>query len=194
MKEDKIEQMLHALEHPEDYTDEQLERLFNDEEVRDCYEIALRAEQHLSANEQPKSIPQATLQPAYWRKIAAVFIGMLLLSGIAIAAIQIGLIGSGKQTVQPETVTSEPLRSVQADAESLPKDTTITFENAELEAIMSQLSSHYHVGVDFHNEAARHLRFYTKWTPAETLEQVVDRLNGFEKVTIEETDKTLIIR
>ena len=39
MKEDKIEQLLKAIEHPEAYSDEALERLFKDEEVKECYEL-----------------------------------------------------------------------------------------------------------------------------------------------------------
>lgn len=194
MKEDKIEQMLHALEHPEDYTDEQLEQLFDDEEVRDCYEITVRAEQHLTSQEGSQTMAKVRTMPAYWRKIAAVFIGMLLLSGIAIAAVQLGLIKDNQNTATPKPETAEPLQPVKADAGILPQDTTITFENAELEVIMDQLSSHYRVNVSFQNQEARRLRFYTKWTPAEPLNQVVERLNGFEKVTIEENNKTLIIR
>ena len=35
MIEDKIERLLHAMEHPEEYSDEELQRLMDDEEVRD---------------------------------------------------------------------------------------------------------------------------------------------------------------
>ena len=194
MKEDKIQLMLHAMEHPADYTEEQLESLFEDDEVRDCYEIAVRAEQHFVSKEKSNTISQTTLLSTYWRQIAAVFIGMLLLSGIAIAAVQLGLIDFNKKVATSEVKVSEPLPLVKADADKLPMDTTITFENAELEEILKQLSNHYQVSVDYQNETARHLRFYTKWTPTETLGQVVERLNGFEKVTIEENNKTLVIR
>ena len=187
MKEDKIEQMLHAMEHPEDYTDQQLEQLFNDEEVRLCYEIAIKAEQHLSTSKKPTAIKHTS----YWRKIAALFVGVLLLSGIAIAAIQLNK--NSSKNNEPVMVTAEPTKPSEADAETLPMDTTITFENTELEVIMSQIASHYKVAVDFNKEDARHLRFYTKWTPTETLDQVVERLNGFEKVTIKKNNNTLVI-
>lgn len=189
MKEDKIEQMLHAMEHPEDYTDQQLEQLFSDEEVRCCYEIAVKAEQQLSNNGLPKN---ERVHSTYWHKIAAVFVGGLLLSGIAIAAIQLSKNNSEKNN-EPVMVTAEPTQPAIADAGTLPMDTTITFENAELEVIMSQLANHYKVTVDFNKEDARHLRLYTKWTPAETLDQVVERLNGFEKVTIKKNNNTLVI-
>lgn len=187
MKEDKIEQMLHAMEHPEDYTDQQLEQLFNDEEVRQCYEIAIKAEQQISTSKKPTDINHT----AHWRKIAAVFVGGLLLSGIAIAAIQLSK--NSSENNGPVMVAAEPTKPAETDAETLPTDTTITFENAELEVILSQIANHYKVTVDFNREDARHLRFYTKWTPAETLDQVVERLNGFEIVTIKKNNNTLVI-
>ena len=52
MKEDKIEQMLRAMEHPEEFTDEELETLFHDQEVRDCYEAAIKAEQAFASRRQ----------------------------------------------------------------------------------------------------------------------------------------------
>lgn len=45
MKEDKIEQLLEAIEHPEAYSDEALEKLFADEEVREYYELYVSCQQ-----------------------------------------------------------------------------------------------------------------------------------------------------
>ena len=45
MKEDKIERLLHAMDHPDEYSDQELQELFDDEETRQCYELMLMAEQ-----------------------------------------------------------------------------------------------------------------------------------------------------
>ena len=201
MREDKIEQMLHAMEHPEDYSDEQLEALFSDEEVRESYELSVLARESFSSKQ---NIPTAgtghslggnTMFPrwehAAIRKLAAAFIGILLLSGIAYAAIRLTGYSHGEQDEASPSVQRE--LPAAKTAETLPADTTLTFENAELEQVVARLAAHYQVGLEFHNEQARHLRIYTKWMPAEPLQQVVERLNGFEKVNIKEYHHTLII-
>ena len=63
-------------------------------------------------------------------------------------------------------------------------DAIRTFENAELQQILQELSNHYHVGVVFRNEQARHVRLYTKWDTTAPLTTMIERLNGFEKVSI----------
>ena len=191
MKEDKIEQMLRAMEHPEEFTDEELEKLFQDQEVRDCYEAAIKAEQAFATRrQQPKQRTKAvTMSSRLWFRVAAAFIGLVMLSGIVYALI----IGTSAKTSPKEQVMNQPTRPLTEQVTSLPADTTLTFENTELDSIVNRIADHYHVGVDFRNETASHLRLYTKWSPSEPLEQVVERLNAFEKVDIKIENHTLTI-
>lgn len=71
-------------------------------------------------------------------------------------------------------------------------DTIRTFENAELQQILGELADYYHLDVDYRNEQARHIRLYTKWNTAAPLSQMIERLNGFEKVSIRQTHNHLI--
>ena len=43
MKEDRLEDLLRAMDHPEEYTEEALQQLLSDEENRECYELAVKA-------------------------------------------------------------------------------------------------------------------------------------------------------
>ena len=72
----------------------------------------------------------------------------------------------------------------QGGAQLSESDAIRTFENAELQQILQELSNHYHVGVVFRNEQARHVRLYTKWDTTAPLTTMIERLNGFEKVSI----------
>lgn len=191
MKEDKIEQMLRAMEHPEEFTDEELETLFQDQEVRDCYEAALKAEQAFAARrQQPEQQTKVVaMSPRLWFRVAAAFIGLVMLSSIVYAII----IGTSAKTSPKEQVMNQPTKPLTEQVTSLPADTTLTFENTELDSIVNRIADHYHVGVDFRNETASHLRLYTKWSPSEPLEQVVERLNAFEKVDIKIENHTLTI-
>lgn len=191
MKEDKIEQMLRAMEHPEEFTDEELEKLFQDQEVRDCYEAAIKAEQAFAARrQQPEQQTKVVaMSPRLWFRVAAAFIGLLMLSSIVYAII----IGTSAKTSPKEQVMNQPTKPLTEQVVSLPADTTLTFENTELDSIVNRIAGHYHVDVDFRNVTASHLRLYTKWSPSEPLEQVVERLNAFEKVDIKIENHTLTI-
>lgn len=191
MKEDKIEQMLRAMEHPEEFTDEELETLFQDQEVRDCYEAAIKAEQVFAARrQQPEQQTKVVaMSPRLWFRVAAAFIGLVMLSSIVYAII----IGTSAKTSPKEQVMNQPTKPLTEQVVSLPADTTLTFENTELDSIVNRIAGHYHVDVDFRNVTASHLRLYTKWSPSEPLEQVVERLNAFEKVDIKIENHTLTI-
>lgn len=191
MKEDKIEQMLRAMEHPEEFTDEELEKLFQDQEVRDCYEAAIKAEQAFAARrQQPEQQTKVVaMSPRLWFRVAVAFIGLLMLSSIVYAII----IGTSAKTSPKEQVMNQPTKPLTEQVVSLPADTTLTFENTELDSIVNRIAGHYHVDVDFRNVTASHLRLYTKWSPSEPLEQVVERLNAFEKVDIKIENHTLTI-
>ena len=191
MKEDKIEQMLRAMEHPEEFTDEELETLFQDQEVRDCYETTIKAEQAFaSRRQQPEQQAKVVdMSSRQWFRVAAAFIGLVMLSGIVYAII----IGTSAKSSLKEQIMIQPTKPLTEQVSSLPADTTLTFENTELDSIVNRIAGHYHVDVDFRNETASHLRLYTKWSPSEPLEQVVERLNAFEKVDIKIENHTLTI-
>jgi len=197
MKEDKIEQLLKAIEHPEAYSDEALERLFEDEEVKECYELYISFRQGIGRKQPVSSKKTMSFMPGNYqfsvRKllIAAILIGAIILSGIAYATI----FSKRNHTQEIENATvasSQTVTDKETSATILPKDTILTFQNAELNTILEKVATYYQVHVEYRNEHIRHIRLYTKWNTAETLEQIVERLNGFEKVNITMNDNLLI--
>ena len=58
---------------------------------------------------------------------------------------------------------------------------------------MQQISKDYGVDVVFNNDAARTIRFYISWDAEETLSNIVNRLNHFEKVHLTLSDETITI-
>lgn len=191
MIEDKIERMLHAMEHPEEYSDEELQQLMDDEEVRDCYELALAARQGFRM----KDMKERKRPIRAFYKVVAMFVGVLLLSGIAFAAVHV--VRSSRQKAQPaETVVTDTLRSQPVTQTAKPDSTTqrtVVFENVELEQILVTLADHYQVGVEYRNEDARHLRLYTKWETTAPLSQMLERLNKFEKVKITLSNQQMVV-
>ena len=246
----RIEWLLELQEHPEQLTDEQLQQILADDEMRQLVQQlgfakrafkhdalkndtpdvegewekfaashaeeltnAARAEGKLACTmpckkeedesqldaldeEKPKSHFYIYL---FSHKIAASFIGLLLASGIAFAAIQVvrnistpkPQLPMTEQTTDIKPVTSLPANTVKAD--TIPVEPYI-FNNVPLDSMLTTIAAAYGVGVEFENEAARELRFYFVWKREDSLSRVVEKLNTFEAVNIVEEDKTLVVR
>jgi len=132
-----------------------------------------------------------------WMQIAALFIGVLMLSGIAYAAIHIiSNSHSQKTEVQDTTVivhkTSAPAVR-QSSQESLTLCEPKTFENVPLKDIAVELASAYRITIEIRNAETAALRLYYPWNPQMPLQQVVEELNRFEKVHLTLNGDTLII-
>ena len=142
--------------------------------------------------------PRITLHLAH-HKIAASFIGVLLASGIAFAAIQVV---RNISTPKPQLPTTEQTTDIKPAA-SLPADTVKTdtistepyiFNNVPLDSMLTAIATAHGVCVKFENDAARQLRFHFVWKREDSLSRVVEKMNTFEAVNIDIEDKTLVIR
>ena len=224
-EEKRIEWLLELQEHPEQLTDEQLQQILADDEMRHLVQqlgFAKRALKHdelnndtpdvdaewekfaASHSEELEILDEGEYKPrlrAYLapRKIAASFIGVLLVSGIAFAAIQVvrnistpkPQLRSTEQVIDTKPVTSLPADTVKADTISVE---TYIFNNVPLDSMLTAIASAHGVGVEFENEAVRHLRFHFVWKREDSLSRVVEKLNTFEAVNIGMEDKTLVVK
>ena len=195
-------EQLQMLLHPERYTDEQLDEMLNETDIpvpdidtewrKFLDKPSGRAER--KANNYPLSTVHYPLL-----KLAAAFIGLLMLSGIAYAAVQI------VQHTQ-EQAWNQGDRSLDSDGKALDqgpvplipevaptKEAPVIYNNVELEQIMQNIADGYGVKVEFRNEAARTLRFYLQWEADDTLQEIIDKINHFEKVHLTLTDETITI-
>ena len=133
------------------------------------------------------------------RKIAASFIGVLLASGIAFAAIQVVRNISTPKPQQPmteQTTDINPVAPMPADtvqADTIPVEPYV-FNNVPLDSMLTAIAAAHRVQVEFENEAARQLRFHFVWKREDSLDRVVEKLNTFEAVNIGMEDKTLVVR
>jgi hypothetical protein len=132
-------------------------------------------------------------------KIAASFIGVLLASGIAFAAIQVvrnistpkPQLPSTEQVIDTKPVTSLPADTVKTD--TIPTEPYV-FNNVPLDSMLTAIAVAHNMQVEFENESARELRFHFVWKREDSLDRVVEKLNTFEAVNIVEEDKTLVVR
>ena len=249
-EEKRIEWLLELQDHPEQLTDEQLQQILADDEMRqlvkqlsfakrafkhdalknDTPDVedewekfaashaneltnAARAEGKLACTmpckeEEDESQLDALdeeKQKSYFRiylfshKIAASFIGVLLASGIAFAAIQVVRNISTPKPQQPtteQTTDINPVAPLPADtvqADTIPVEPYV-FNNVPLDSMLTAIAAAHGVGVEFENEAARQLRFHFVWKREDSLSRVVEKLNTFEAMNIGIEDKTLVVR
>ena len=224
-EEKRIEWLLELQDHPEQLTDEQLQQILANDEMRQLVKqlgFAKRAFKHdVLKNDTPdvesewekfaashseelvaldEEKPKSHFHIYLFRhKIAASFIGVLLASGIAFAAIQVVRNISTPKPQQPTTeqttdidpVTFLPADTVQADTISVEP---YIFNNVPLDSMLTAIATAHGVGVEFENEAVRHLRFHFVWKREDSLSRVVEKLNTFEAVNIGMEDKTLVVK
>jgi len=215
---ENIRQLLEMLDHPETYTEQEIHDIINrDEDTRETYRLmveAKRSSRNLQ-DETPVDVDAAwqrlhqRLQPEQrsrgWMKIAASFIGVLLVSGIAFAAIHIVRhhVGGDIPTPPQETEVAVPYQQVALD-DTVKVETTdtivpkatmepIVFDNVPLEEMLPEIAAHYDATVTFANDKARQLRFRFVWNPQQDIDQVVSDLNQFESLTVTLVDNQITV-
>ena len=224
---DKFEKILDIIDHQDKYSEEEIRELLQDEECRKLYQTMQEVdsallEGDLKAKEagdkasatvdvdaewekfdEAHFVKKATAFS--WRKMAASAAGLVLVSGIALAAIHTFikksqepmLISSDKGDV--EAVVTDSARKV-ATADSLQKSRTEkpaihkTFENVAFDKMMAEMAAYYDMQVKFDNAEAKSLRLYYEWDSHSGIESIVKELNQFENVNIEVEGHTLVVK
>ena len=130
-----------------------------------------------------------------WMQIAASIIGVLMLSGISYAAISQLIMTDSKPKVaiterKPDVKKVKKTYGIEA---APTKQTPVIFNNVELQQIMQYIADGYDVKVEYKNEATRPLRFYLQWEADDTLQEIIDKINHFEKVHLTLNEDTIII-
>ena len=132
-------------------------------------------------------------------KIAASFIGVVLASGIALAAIHIV-----RQYQKPETpqttdtiAVASPQRSTlnaqPEEADTLAVELRV-FDNVPLDTMLYEMADYYHISVEFEREEARQLRFHFVWKRTDDLDRLMEKLNNFEAVNIIREPQKLVVK
>ena len=202
---DKIRLLLDMHEHPENYTDEQLAAMLDDE-MQDQLVTAKRAMTDIpepDVDAEWQRFEQTHFAPAKnrrWLKVAAMIAGVLMLSAFTYAAIHAVRHSVNDQAKEPtETVSPEPQPESTVGPRLGVADTAtvavepIVFDNQPLDQMLENIATHYGMQVEFRNEDVRALRFYFVWQPDEDLDATLERLNLFESVNISKEGNTIVV-
>lgn len=207
---ENIRQLLEMLDNPEAYTEQEIQDIINrDEDTRETYRMMVEAKRSSRQRQADKlidveaawqkfnEIHQSKSHGFGWIKIAASFIGVLLVSGFAFAAIQI-VRYTQQNTPKTEEVINTPKPTNVTPTDTLTTDTfavpqPIIYDNIPLEKMLPEIAAHYDANVTFANDEARQLRFRFVWHPQKGIDQVVSDLNQFERMTVTLKDNQITV-
>ena len=205
--------LLHMLEQPQQYTDEQWRDILADEECRALYTLMAKTQSAVSVQQsrptdkdidlewqhfESKHFSQRTLHLA-WHKVAAIFIGIMVVSSIAFATVHLAknVHSSHSKNLLTEEVAGNE-KNVTPRPDEQTADSTaaqpVLYDNVPLEVIFANLASHYHVEVSYANDSVRHIRLFYQWRPTYSLTEVIDMLNHFETFHLHLEDNTLMVK
>ena len=209
-KDEKIKMLFDMQEHPEQFSDEALEQMLNDAEAQELMEATAQLKRAIINDEFTISEQDvedewkefvskhfAKRKPQYnWLKMAAMFIGILFVTGLAFASIHMIRHNTGIQEPQPK---EQSVRQQAVHADTNQGDTAVlaepvVFNNVSLDSIAKGVAAWHHMDVDLQNEQACQLRFHFVWKPNDSLQEVVEKLNMFEHVDMAIEDGKLIVR
>lgn len=191
--DEKTKMFLDMQEHPEKYSDWQIEAMM--EELDQMPDV----EKEWNKFEQ-RHKHTTMLSSRRWMKIAATFVGMFLVSSIALAAIHIiqQISDKRKPKATNQEVYNSKKRQQIISADTIKPDTTAAelriFENVPLDSMLIEIAGFYHVGIEFQDDEKCQLRFHFIWKRNESIDKVVERLNNFEVLNITQEPDKLIVR
>lgn len=120
-----------------------------------------------------------------FRRIAAVFAGIVLLSGIAFAAIHI-------LKPQGHKVQSPMVNDQRSTVNSLSSD-SVRFEDVRLDSILIIVSAHYDKAVLFRSDEARNMKFFLTWEPDKPLADFIAGMNMFDGLQLTLQSDTIFV-
>lgn len=217
---DNIDRLLDALEHPENYSDAEVEQILTDPEAREVYdmlrktadasapvsEINLDEEWRRFEAKQPKRRPVILRWLSFMASRNAAAVIIALVGTLAVVAATIGVthyFNANKEMAQTEQAEQQKQTAI-ADSKVAPTDTipsettplpeTIVFKGENLERILADIAEYYGATVKFNQDAAKSLLLYFEWNQSLPLNEVVEQLNNFEQINITLTDKVLTVK
>ena len=211
-KDEKRLMLFDMQEHPEKYTDEQMEHLLADEEVKEFLrDLAMARMAGKKATPKKVDVDKAWKEFANGSyrnrmKIAASIVGIIFLSGVALAAVQNGWLNFStsdkvvdnkvmtEQIVPSNTLANDSLKAMTVEPTDSLDMKPVVFDNAELGTVLMQMADFYNVKVEYMNANTQHVRLFFNWNKTKTLEQNMELLNAFDRIQIEYVEGILIVK
>lgn len=182
------------IDHAEQYSDSEMERVLNDNENLALYETIVMVRQALqNRNVQGKSL---LIHYGVLWKVASVIIILFVVGALGYAAFH--FIG-GQTREEPTIMTSSvPANSSEEEMVGNKKEDaymakTILFENKTLRVVLDNVSVAYKVNVRYEETGLADLRLYFNWDTSDDLQEVLALLNSFDHFHLELEGNTIVV-
>lgn len=132
-----------------------------------------------------------------WMQIAASIVGVLMLSGIAYAAVQMVRSSADRDTqaqTEQATTGNTHLQVAQEAKQDTLQMRPVVFEDKELSAILDEVAAYYQYEVVYQNKDARQIRLYFTWDRSQSIDTVIETFNRFERISIQKENRKLIVK
>lgn len=210
---DKYELVLDIIEHPDNYSEEQLREILADPEAKNIYSLLCDVDTAVAGSGDPdvdaewsafaeKHLTKRRPWYLWFGNRAASIAAVALTSILAVAAgiaVTVAVVDHSRPLAPAEATeqvaaTAAVQQPADADADTIAAPTApVLFENATLEAVMQAVGAAYGTDVRFDSRDAAALRLYYRLDPAMPLDEVVSQLNTFEQINISRDGNTLVI-
>ena len=218
---DKFEKILDVIDHQDKYSDEDIREILQDEECRKLYQTMQEVDSALLNGDLKEKASEMDIDKEWqkfdeahpdkrgatfsWRKMAAAFVGLVLISGITFAAIHSFVSKShdavriASEAPNKEIVMNDSTQQ-EMPSDSLLKNKTAkpavhkTFENVPFDKMISEIAAYYDMQVQFDNAEAKSLRLYYDWNSRSGIGNTVKELNQFENVNIAVEGQTVVVK
>lgn len=130
------------------------------------------------------------------RNIAASIAFFLMLSGLSYALIRTSFFtrswNAPTEEVTAEQTPKTDSSPVKAEIKTV-GDSIVLFKDVRLDSIMMQMDQHYKVESRFADEETKAIRMLLKWNKRKSLDEVLNLLNGFDRLNVRRESDILII-
>ena len=206
----KTDRLLQMMEHPQRYTADQWQEILADDECRELYELMSKTQSSVDAARADEVVTDEMIDDEWQQlkqtcssrqfsvmyKYAAMFVGILMLSGLAYAAFHI--VSHKETSMEQRTMVVAHEQRATGNAQLEKSDTIVVpqpklYDNVPLGEILEELSDFYHVKVVYRNDDASRPRLFYQWRPEYSIGKVVEMLNNFEWLQLELENDTLFV-
>lgn len=200
---DNLDKLIEAIEHPENFSDTELQSLLSDPEVMQLYKIlcATRAKNiiddigtsNLEIDRQwstfnKKRRRHSFMTWVYSRKAVAVAAVFIISCSVIVVGVSLN-IRNMKETEKVNladeviAIDSEPAIELKPTT-TIPNDTVIVFEDEKLDKILMEVAPYYSARVDLKAPHTKEIRLFLKWDSSTPLEDLIDHLNSFDRINL----------
>ncbi len=209
----KIEHLIAMMEKPDRYSQEEWRQVLSDKDCREYYRLMCDTSAALHDHRPDETETEEALQRfekrymsdrrhiALWRQLAAVFVGLMLISGLAFAAIT--MVRHHQQAPKRELAvaptkakaTAKTTTAVHDTIKSQPQESNgmKQFINTPVANIVNEIASYYGLKAEIRNSQAASIRLYFNWNRQCSAEQVVSQLNQFDNIRITLDGSSLVL-